>query len=160
MSDLDRLKDSIQRLLKPFLRQLDYSALYGATVASQNADGTLELKSATPKLPHLSSVPIRYGIPGISVKVNPGAMVLVGWENADPSQVYCLVISSAAGIASISIMGGKQPIARMGDAVSVIFPPSIPFVGTIAGLPAVGVITIPPVPVPGLIITGRKDVTA
>ncbi len=160
MSDLDRLKAAFQRLLQPLVSRLDYSCLYGATVAGQNGDGSVELVPSTSKLPPLSKIPIRYGIPGLSVLVNAGALALVGWENADPSSPYCLLASSANGVQSISFMGGNQPLARQGDVVSVTFPLIIPFTGTIGGLPAVGTITVAPSPAPGLIITGRKEVTA
>jgi len=161
VSDLDRIKASLQRFLAPLFTRLDHSALYGASVATQNADGSLELKPSTAKLPSMSQVPIRYGIPGISVKVSPGALVVVGWENADPSLPYAMVVSTAAAVVSISFMGGQQPVARQGDVLSMVFPVGpIPFTGMSALLPVVGVITIPPGPAPGIIVTGNPNVTA
>lgn len=158
MSDLDRLKKAFARLLEPLLFRLDYSCFYAATVVAQNGDGSLELKAAHPKLPNLSRVAIRYGIPGIAAKLNPGGRVIVGFENADPSAPFCLVWD-AATIESVSWMGGSQPIARMGDAVSVFFPPAVPITGTVNGLPLVGVVTITN-PAPGIITTGQKKVMA
>jgi hypothetical protein len=160
VSNLDRLKASLQLLLRPFTRRLDYSCLYGATVVSQNSDGSLELTASSPRLPPLSRVPLRYGIPGVAATVNPGALALVGFENADPALVYAMLASSAMGVATLALLGGNQPIAREGDVISVPFPPALAFNGTIGGLPAVGVLTVPPQPMPGVIVTGRKDVLA
>lgn len=158
MSDLDRLKAAFTRMLAPLLTRLDYSCFYSATVVAQNGDGSLELKSTNAKLPNLSRVAIRYGIPGITAKLNPGGNVIVGYENADPTRPFCLVWD-AATLQSVSWMGGNQPIARMGDAVTVYFPPVIPFTGTYNGLPIVGVLTIA-TPAPGIIAAGNKKVLA
>ena len=160
MSDYDRIKGSFWRVVLRLMNRLDYSCFYGATVAGQNADGTLELVPATAKLAPLSKVPIRYGIPGISVLVNAGALALVGFENANPKAYYALLVGSAS-IQSLAFLDGQQPLARQGDAVSVgPLPATMQFVGTIGGLPATGVMTVPPVQAMGVIVTGRKEVTA
>lgn len=161
MSDLDRLKSALQRILAPLFARLEYSCLYGAKVVGQNGDGSLELVANDPRLPPLSRIPIRYGIPGISAKVTAGALALVGFENADPAKPYALLTSSPDGVISISFLGGTQPVARSGDVVTVPFPPVIQFTGTINLLPAKGILTIlPNTPAMGVIVTGNKDVLA
>jgi len=37
---------------------------------------------------------------------------------------------------------GAQPLARVGDLVEFALPPEAPFAGTVAGLPATGLITL------------------
>lgn len=160
MIGLDGIKDSLLAILDALLARRDYAAFYGATVAAQNDDGTLELKPTTTRLPPLSKVAIRYGIPGIRVKVKPGALVLVGFENQSP-QSYYAILYGGASILSISFLEGTQGLARVGDALSFYLPEVIPFTGTISGLPAVGEITVLPSPAPGIIIgPGNPDVTA
>ena len=85
MADLDRLKAAVAKVLAPFLARIDYQALYEATVVAQNEDGSLELRPDTPKLPPLSRVGIRYGVPGIKATLNPNGHVLVGFANAGSS---------------------------------------------------------------------------
>lgn len=81
---LDRVKTYFARLVDGITRRVDWMAWYAAKVVSQNADGTLELAPDEPRVPGLSKVPIRLGVPGVSVKVAPGSRVLVGFENGDP----------------------------------------------------------------------------
>jgi hypothetical protein len=81
--------DRVKRGLALFVRAtqpVDYLALYPAKVLKQNADGTLELVPDDARIPHTSNVPIRLGIPGTTVKVAVAARVLLGFENASPSQ--------------------------------------------------------------------------
>ena len=159
MSSLDDLKAWLGGIFATLFSRVDYSAMYGATVAAQNDDGSLELKPSTTRLPPLSNVPIRYGIPAVSVKVNPGALVVVGFDDASPAKYFAMIVG-AAGVQSISIMGGTQPVARAGDPISFFLPEAIPFTGTISELPAVGVITVLPSPAPGIILNGNPLVTA
>lgn len=159
MPDLDKLKASIAAWLAPLQRQIDYSAFYEANVVMQNADGSLELEPLTPKLAPLSKVAIRYGVPGVTVKVKSGGLALVGFANASPRKPFALVMD-AASIESLSLFGGERPIACMGDGVRVSFPPTAPVTGLINGTtPFAGTVTFVTQAV-GQIITGRKNVTA
>jgi hypothetical protein len=158
MADLDRLKAAVAKVLAPFLARIDYQALYEATVVAQNDDGSLELRPDTPKLPPLSRVGIRYGVPGIKATLNPNGHVLVGFANADPTKPFALVWDGAT-IQSLCLFDGTKPVARMSDAVNVFFPPLIPISGTLAGAPFAGVLTIT-TSAPGIITTGNPKVTA
>jgi hypothetical protein len=154
MSDFDRLKKALERLLAPFLTRLDYAAFYPATVVVQNGDGTLELKSAHPKLPHLSKVAVRYGIPGVEAKLKTGGQVLVSFEAQDPSRPFCIV-HDMASVDELAFLGGTAPVARMGDSVNVFFPPGpVPVSGLLAGQPFVGTLVLT-TPAPGIITSGR-----
>jgi hypothetical protein len=55
-------------------------------VLGPSEDGTLELRPDNPRVPGLSKVPLRLGVPGVRVIVLPGARVLVGFEGGDPSR--------------------------------------------------------------------------
>jgi hypothetical protein len=70
------------------LPQIDLLAFYQYQVLSQNADGTLELKSTDTRLPNLSRVPTRFGIPGISAAVSSGGVVLVGFGAGGSDDPY------------------------------------------------------------------------
>jgi hypothetical protein len=65
----------------------DYTAPYLATVVGQNGDGTLELRSGDSRIPSMSKVPIRTGVPGLTVaQVTSGAVAIVEFENCDPAR--------------------------------------------------------------------------
>jgi hypothetical protein len=82
----DRVRGAFARLTNKVLPDIDYSKPYRAKVVSQNGDGSLELLPLDAKLPPLSRVPIRYGIPGLSAKVAPGCTCLVAFDGGDPSR--------------------------------------------------------------------------
>jgi hypothetical protein len=76
MSD-DRSLGPLAQLVEGAIPQLDYLALYPATAKTQNNDLTLELVPDDERIPAMSSVPIRHGVPGMTVKVqaNNGATI-------------------------------------------------------------------------------------
>ena len=81
---MDRLKAALAAFVRSVTSRLDYLALYPCKVLSQNGDGTLELQPEDSRLPGLSKVPIRIGVPGVDVKVEGGAKVLLGFAEGDP----------------------------------------------------------------------------
>jgi hypothetical protein len=65
----------------------DYTAPYTATVVGQNADGTVELRSGDARMPNMSKVPIRPGLPGLVISEVPTTSVaIVEFENGDPAR--------------------------------------------------------------------------
>jgi hypothetical protein len=146
----DRIKGALLALVRSATRRYDYFALYPCRVLSQNADGTLELVPDDETMPGQSHVPLRLGLPGVSVKVKTGARVLLGYEAGDPQRPVATVWE-AAGLERITITAdtaitaiapsinlgeGGLPIARQGDLVAVgglttivsfvEFPPVVP----------------------------------
>lgn len=86
MMELDRIKAGLAAFIRTQMSRVDYLAFYAAKVNAQNADGTLELTPDLPKIPPMSQVPIRHGLPGLAVKVASGARVLLAFENGDPTR--------------------------------------------------------------------------
>lgn len=145
---------ALARMVRTATASLDYGALYACDVEAQRSDGTLDLKPTNIKLPPMTGVPIRYGIPGVTVKVKPAARVLMGFDGFDPSRPYAalwspdslleLTIDAATKVTvsapivdvsattatidatSVTIAGGVQGIARIGDTVQ-----AGPFAGVI-----------------------------
>lgn len=70
--------------------RLDFSTAYLCRVVGQNGDGSLELVSTDPRIPNMSRVPIRPGLPGLTgIKVLPGAtMAIVEYENGDKNKPF------------------------------------------------------------------------
>lgn len=120
MAESEPLK-SLIALVRLAYPALDFLASYPARVVAQNADGTLELQPDDARLPGLSNVPVRYGVPGIRATVAAGARVLLGFAAGDPSKPQAELWEMASvtkleiTATQIVLNGGTQPIARAGD---------------------------------------------
>jgi hypothetical protein len=96
--DLDRFKQAFDDSVAYALPNVDYLGLYACQVVAQNADGSLDLMPARSDWPSQKRIPFRCGIPGVTITVNVGAQVLLGWQNGDPSAPYAaLWLPGAAG---------------------------------------------------------------
>ena len=117
----DDLLGSISALIRHEMAYVDYFAQYPARVVSQNTNGTLELQINDVRFPGLSAVPIRYGIPGVSVKVAPGSQVAVefagGRASAPIATIWATnsVTELRVTATTIILNNGTQPVARVGD---------------------------------------------
>ena len=97
----DRLKRAFYALFKASVPRLDYFALYSAKVVTQgSAPNALDLQPDDSRIPPMGGVPIRHGLPGVSIHVTTGSTVLVGWENGDPSRPFCALWQGAEDTAA------------------------------------------------------------
>lgn len=110
--------------------RVDYLASHRARVVSQASDGTLDLQPLNDRIPALVGVRLGYGVPGISVKVKAGAIVLVSFEGGDPGSPVATVWDASA-VAEMTVKAdrvrladGDRPLARKGDAVAVALTPA------------------------------------
>lgn len=154
------IAESFRRAVRYVMRDTLYLAHYSATVERQHSDDSLDLMPDDVRVrgTGLSRVPIRHGLPGVRVLVVNGSRVLLGFENGDPSKPYASCWS-ASSIEAIMFDGGDKPVARVGDAVTIFWPPTLDFVGTLAGQPFTGTMTIM-TPSSGVIESGAPRVTA
>ncbi len=83
----ERLTKAIKQLARP--AHLDYLALYPGSVLKDYEDMHVDVQVDDPRLGALTRVPIWTGLPGVTVKVAPGARVLVGFHQGDPELRYC-----------------------------------------------------------------------
>lgn len=81
----DRFRGALERIVRKSLPELAYLRGFAARVVGQNPDGSLEVVPDE-LAPPLSRVPIRYGLPGISAKIAPGARCRVTFDDGDPSK--------------------------------------------------------------------------
>lgn len=113
----DRLKAGLEAIFRTRLDpRIDAAACYWAKVIAQNADGTLELRPDSPKLPDLSKVPIRLGIPGTSVKVAAGARVVVEFADGDMTQPMATVWGTSS-VTEITLGGSPNQPATLATAL-------------------------------------------
>jgi len=144
------------------MARVDFFAAYPSRVVVQNADGTLDVLPDDPRIPSKAAVPIR-SLPGVTLKVTPGARVLLGFEDGDPKKPIA-TLWEGQGLISMSV-GGERPVARMSDQILVTLPPALPIVGSviIGGTPsplAPGTVITITTPVTGQIITGSDKLKA
>lgn len=161
---LDAVKESFARLVRALTSKYDYHALRPAKVVVQNDDTTLELQPEDEAWPGMSKVPIRHGIPGVTVKVKAGARVLFGFEGGDSTRPVATLWDTAA-VEKLELRAGtidmrpgaSRAIACNGDMVTIPSAKPIPVqlfldaAGTVpATVPAmsgptvVGTVTFPP----------------
>lgn len=86
----DRVKDSLAAVIKAIAAG-NFHARFRYRVVKQSAD----LKAVdcvpdpdTKELSGLTNVPIKHGVPGLTVRVLPGAFIMVGFENHDPRRPF------------------------------------------------------------------------
>jgi len=148
----------VERLVGP---RIDTLAAYPARVVSQAADGSLEVRPDSPRLPPMTGVPIRYGVPGVSAKVATGARVLIEFAGGDPQTPIATVWESAAvtelTVSATSIrLNGDRPVTREGD-------PAVVLVDLVAAK-AIAALAVSPagpsVPVSGYVLRGSATVKA
>lgn len=111
---LDALRAIIEGLVGS---RLDRLALYPARVVAQSADLTrLDLQPDDSRIPPCAGVPIRHGIPGVTVTVASGSRVLLGYAAGDPMQPYA-ALWEAGSVTLVSVNGGAVKVARDGESV-------------------------------------------
>ena len=159
MTTLGDGKAWLLAIVESALERTDYHAQYVARVVAQDGAGLLSVVPDDKRIPPLVGVPIRYGVPGISAKVESGARVLIGFEGGDRRRPIATVWESAA-LTELRITSKTKvtvdcpdvrigdedgaPVARVGDPVDVVFDVSAIPVAIASGtgiLVAVGVIS-------------------
>lgn len=155
-SNADRIWSALKSLVTQLIgNQIDYAKSWPSVVVSQSVDGTLEVVPDDERIRGLglTRLPIRHGLPGVTVKVPKGTRVRVFFDGADPKRPYAALWDSGE-VTSISFHGGTRPYARVGDPVTWFFPPQMPVSGLLNGQSFVGVLTIT---TPGTGMVGGGD---
>ena len=82
-----------------------YSRQYPAKVISQDADGTLHLLPDDDRMrgQGLTQVPMRHGIPGLTVKVAIGEYVNLMFENGDPKRPVAALWPDGSSVLEVAI---------------------------------------------------------
>jgi len=113
-SVLGRFKASLASIIRAVMSEVDYHKPYPARVVVQDKDGTLQLKPDSDRIPGLTGVPIRYGVPGVTARVPPGARCIVEFENGDSRSPIVTAFEPGALI-ELSFDGGSRSVARVDD---------------------------------------------
>jgi hypothetical protein len=109
----DRLKESIFALVRAALPTLDYYALYRGKVVTQSGD-KVDVIPDDSRIPDMSAIPIKLGLPGVSIQITPGAYVLIGWEGGDSQRPYVMVWETGANVVSLTLRAAKIELGGPG----------------------------------------------
>jgi hypothetical protein len=87
------LRGTLERLVRWITRNTIYHTTYSAEVIRQAADGTLDLMPDDVRLQSagLQGVPIRHGLPGVTVEVPAGERVLLAFDGGDPAKPHAML---------------------------------------------------------------------
>lgn len=115
-SDEESLSDVVRDVARQAVDGRDDAMrFYPARVlGTHTLGGPLELALDDPNAPTLSRVPMRLGVPGVRVRMNAGARVLVTFEGGDRRKPIA-ALWEHDGVAEMSLAGGSKSIARTGD---------------------------------------------
>lgn len=145
----ERLRQIVERFVGP---RLDMRTPFIARVVTQNADGSLDVTPDSDRIPALTAVPIKYGVPGVSAKIRTGARVIIEFQDGDPRRPYASVWESASVLELdvnadlVKLAGGSLPVARRGDPVSVAV--------NFTQAKAIAALAVSPSPGPSIVVTG------
>lgn len=88
MPGLDRQKEALATLARGAVFD-DYSGVFRAKVLKQHPNRRrVDVQPEDPRLPAMSNIPLRVGVPGVEVVILPGHQVLVGFDNGWPDRPY------------------------------------------------------------------------
>jgi hypothetical protein len=107
----------VDAVIRRALRRVDYLALYPARVVSQSGQ-LLDLIPDDPRVPSISGVPMRHGLPGASVTVPIGTRVVLGFDAGDPARPVAALWEAGGTATQIAINGSSTKAARDGEAVN------------------------------------------
>jgi hypothetical protein len=105
----NRLAELVRTLVLKLTAPTLYYATFSVRVVTQAGDGTLEVIPDDSRIPGLTGVPIRYGLPGIKATVLQGARCRVAFDNGDPSKPYAFAFDEKAGYLEIVVHDGANP---------------------------------------------------
>ena len=79
-----------------------YRIIYRAKVIAQSGD-TVSVRPFDASLPDMADIPLRHGVPGLKVTVQPGCTVQIGWDDGRPDSPFAGLWSTDASAIRISI---------------------------------------------------------
>jgi hypothetical protein len=135
---LDFIKKNLKLVIELLLPSLSPFARWPAQVVKQNADGTVDVTPDSPSLFGTTGLKIKYGQPGIKATIQPGARVLIGFEEGKLTRPFVELFESASATKieitanEIIFNGGTKEVARKDDSVVI---------GTLAGANGGGAVT-------------------
>lgn len=124
----DRVKAGLASFVLGCLPRFDYMARYPGTVVAQTGTNSFDFQPDSSAVPGVSSVPVRLGMPGLTLHLTLGSKprALLGFAGGDPSAPF-LDLWEQPGLDSITVdpaaavnLGPASAfVGRIGDEVQV-----------------------------------------
>lgn len=89
-----RVREALDAIVDRKIAGQPLTAVHPGTVKAQSADGTLAVKPDSTTVPGGSGIPIRPGIPGVTIRVPAGARVAIAYEGGDERKPVATVWES------------------------------------------------------------------
>jgi hypothetical protein len=108
----DRLKNAFRdsQSTDPMIR---YRCLYRGKVMAQS-DGTVDVRPFDPILPDMAGIPLRHGVPGLSVTVSPGCTIQIGWDDGRPDRPFAALWSTDASAVKVTLAATTLELGAAG----------------------------------------------
>lgn len=106
----DRIKKHLDAYIMRLVNPVDWYAPYACKVVKQSADGSVDLRPEDKRLDGYQTVPIHYGVPGTSATFQPGARVMMEFENGDRTKPFVSSFDFAT-ITALSFGSGAGALA-------------------------------------------------
>jgi hypothetical protein len=154
---LDRIFSSFRSLIQKLLAPTRYYGTYEYTIVATDGttvDGTPN--DTTRGLPSLNKLELRADSIAAQTPQTRNLCHVI-FVNGDPTKPKCTWTQPDP--TSAQLLGGSNPVARLGDQVQVFLPPTLPIAGTLSGAPFTGVITVTN-PLTGSITQGSQAVSS
>lgn len=131
-----RVAETIQAIARSGDPRREYRAWYRATVKTQSADlKTVDVDLDDDRLPAMSKIPIKHGLPGAKVAVAPKSTVMVGFENGDPAMPFAAVWDGGTVTLQLTLEATKIELGRAGLIPGVDGVVTGQAIDTLTGLP-------------------------
>lgn len=118
-ADGDRASGPFIAMVRAAVPHIDYLALYRATVLAQSGN-SVDVQPEDQRIPQMTSVPLRHGLPAVSLQVAPGSTVLIGWMNADPLKPYAALWDGSETLLSLSLGADADNVITKADLTALI----------------------------------------
>lgn len=114
----DRRRCDERDRVRSFIPELPWLKWYEGVVVSQDAtSGLLEVDCEDEEIGFVTDVAIWHGLPGVEVKVEQGARVMVFFAEGRPDRARAALFETNAELVEIVFDGGSNEVARVGDRV-------------------------------------------
>lgn len=162
IGDTDRLSAVMVANVKGAVPQIDFLALYDATVKSQSSDMTkVDVIPDDPRLPQqgFSNIPLRNGLAGVKQQVAPGARIRIGWANGDESKPYAALWEGTESMLSLTISDAANDSISISNGVVTVKVAGVQVIQASSTALALGLVGTLPVLVQGSVDSMGVPVT-
>lgn len=104
MPNFDRIKAGLGNFVRGVFPRIDYLARFPGTVVAQGGANSFDFEPDSRVIPGVSGVPVRFGLPGVSVQLALGnkPRAMLGFAGGNPSAPF-LDLWEQPGLSSLTV---------------------------------------------------------